>query len=157
MMRRHCCISPESYQTNVMGFLRNLIFGSNQDSVSIKTPRKPTSGSGFSKWSARLDTPSTEVVHLKKWPWFSRKPIETIQFKYEDRNGDYSIRTVDVFATTHFYLMGYCYHRNANRTFKIGRIQGLVTIINTGEMMNSHQWALVIYSHPKNDHQVDLE
>lgn len=129
MMQKHCCISQESLQSKV--------------------------GWPFNKLFARRIPPS-EGVQLKKWPWYSRKPIETIQFSYEDRKGDFSTRVVDVFASTYSYFIGYCYHRKASRTFKVERIKGLVTVIQTGELMNPHQWASAIYSHPKNNHDVDI-
>lgn len=136
--------------------LKKLLSGNEEDTVTIKTPRQPTGSSGFSKWASRLDSPKTETVPLKKWPWYARKPLETIQFKYEDRNHDYSIRTVDVFSTTYSYFTGYCYARKANRTFKNDRIIGAVTVVQTGEIIPSYEWSHAIYDHPKNSHDVDI-
>lgn len=156
MMPRRSCISLESCLNKVIRLLKKLLSGNEEDTVTIKTPRQPTGSSGFSKWASRLDIPKTETVPLKKWPWYARKPLETIQFKYEDRNQDYSIRTIDVFSSDFSYFTGYCYQRKAMRTFKIERVKGFVTVVQTGEIMNPHQWAHVIYSHPKNNNEVDM-
>lgn len=155
MLKRSCTLL-ESCLNKVFRQLIKLLAGSKQDTVTIKTPRQPTASSGFSKWASRLDSPKTETVPLKKWPWYARKPLETIQFKYEDRKGSYSIRTVDVFASTYSYFTGYCYQRKASRTFKIDRVNGLVTVIQTGELMNPHLWASALYTHPKNNNEVDM-
>lgn len=140
----------------MLGWLRRLLAADKEDLVSIKTPRRPTANSGFSKWAARQDQPHKVFVPLKKWPWYAKKPLETIQFKYEDRNGDYSIRTVDVFATTFTHFIGYCYSRQSSRTFKLSRIIGTITVVQGGEILHPHKWASGIYAHPRNNNEVDL-
>ncbi len=60
-------------------------------------------------------------------------------FTYEDRDGVPAKRTVDVFGVStnarYTYIEGFCRDRMADRTFRVDRIAGDLTDMETGELM----------------------
>lgn len=76
----------------------------------------------------------------------TRKPrsaevIDVIRFEYEDRNGDLSMREVEVTAISDEYFEGWCRARKAARTFRLDRVTGDVVSMETGEIDNPYAWA----------------
>lgn len=66
--------------------------------------------------------------------------IGTYQFTYTNADGGIAARKVDVYEIWHNeengYFKGYCHKAKAERTFRMDRVQGQVTDINTGETIN---------------------
>lgn len=58
-----------------------------------------------------------------------------VGFEYEDSNGDYSSRTVDVDQVGDEHFAGWCHLRNGERTFRFDRVLGQLKIIQTGEKL----------------------
>lgn len=65
--------------------------------------------------------------------------LGTVQFTYEDVDGDISFRTVTVHHVTRFYLKGECRTRRAERTFRLDRIIGTLTDCDTGEVLTPEE------------------
>ncbi len=67
--------------------------------------------------------------------------IGTVEFLYEDAEGDISHRQVTVHSVTSIYIKGECHTRQAERTFRIDRVIGDITDCDTGEMSAPQKWA----------------
>ena len=66
-----------------------------------------------------------------------------VAFDYEDSNGDWSTRQVTVHSVTSSYIKGECHDRRAERTFRLDRVQGDITDLDTGEILSSDVWAKI--------------
>ncbi len=84
----------------------------------------------------------------------SRTPIDSVAFSYQDRDGNYTDRTVDVFSSDDEYFEGFCHSRLGTRTFKVRRVSGLVISVETGEAMKPQAWLRKIYNVPSNSHVI---
>lgn len=76
--------------------------------------------------------------------------ISTITFDYIDARGNESHRTVEVTAVDDEYFEGLCFTAGETRTFVIGRVQGKVMDVSTGEMLTARKWAAQARKHPLN-------
>lgn len=66
---------------------------------------------------------------------------ETIEFVYEDRNGEFERRVVDIEQQKNDeYIKGYCHLREAERTFRLSRIVGDIIVVDTGEVFRSYEY-----------------
>jgi len=59
-----------------------------------------------------------------------------IEIVYEKSSGETSLRQIKVYRVDDYYLYGYCYLRNEDRTFKLDRIKKLKSFL-TDEVMNN--------------------
>lgn len=57
-----------------------------------------------------------------------------------DTEGEVTIRRVDVHAVTDYYIRGYCRKRRATRTFRLDRVIGDITDLDTGELIKPETW-----------------
>lgn len=62
--------------------------------------------------------------------------IGEVRFSYEDANGIPSERHVIVHSVSGTYIKGECLDRQAERTFRLDRINGDVVDCNTGELID---------------------
>lgn len=62
--------------------------------------------------------------------------LGTIEFSYEDANGEITQRTVTVHSVDSTYIKGECHSRRAERTFRIDRVLGDVVDVETGEIFS---------------------
>lgn len=62
--------------------------------------------------------------------------IGEVRFSYEDANGVPSERHVIVHSVSGTYIKGECLDRQAERTFRLDRINGDVVDCNTGELID---------------------
>lgn len=76
--------------------------------------------------------------------------IGTITFNYVDARGRESHRTVEVTAVDDEYFEGLCFTAGETRTFAIGRVQGKVMDVSTGQLLTAEQWATQARQHPLN-------
>ncbi|MFJ3050872.1 WYL domain-containing protein [Pseudomonas nitroreducens] len=67
--------------------------------------------------------------------------IGTVEFTYEDADGDITVRTVTVHSVNDAYLIGECHARRAERTFRLDRIIGQLTDCDTGELLDPEEWS----------------
>lgn len=71
----------------------------------------------------------------------SKGAIDTIRFDYEDAYGAKTSRLLSVYGVTDEYMEGMCHTRNAVRTFRLDRIAGQITSVETGEVLEPYRWA----------------
>lgn len=77
-------------------------------------------------------------------------PIADIEFGYRDGEGNTTRRRVEVEAIDDEYFEGYCHLAGDTRTFVIGRMKGMVTDMDTGEVLPPFVWAEGARGHPGN-------
>lgn len=65
---------------------------------------------------------------------------DEVEFEYRDSEGAPSKRRVIVTEMAENHFEGYCLLRKANRTFRYDRIDGLITRMETGELMSCFEW-----------------
>lgn len=70
-----------------------------------------------------------------------RKRLARIEFSYIDAEGEFSHRSVNVFAVDARRFEGYCHVAHATRTFLVERVQGDVVDLDTGEVLAPASWA----------------
>lgn len=112
-----------------------------------KKPFKPLTNA--QRKAAKL--PTNEPIKPAKKPKIIPEPksraIRTgwelcrVAFDYEDSNGDWSTRQVTVHSVTSTYIKGECHDRQAERTFRLDRVQGDITDLDTGEILGARAWA----------------
>lgn len=82
------------------------------------------------------------AVKVKPMPNRSTRAIKQgwsigeVRFSYEDANGIPSERHVIVHSVSGTYIKGECLDRQAERTFRLDRINGDVVDCNTGELID---------------------
>lgn len=64
-----------------------------------------------------------------------------VDFIYEDAKGDTSSRMVTVHWVGDTTFKGECHDRKAERTFRLDRVIGDITDIDTGEVLDPEDWA----------------
>lgn len=64
-----------------------------------------------------------------------------IAFDYQDADGERTARQVTVHSVTKTYLKGECHLRRAERTFRLDRVRGDITDMDTGEILPVKKWA----------------
>lgn len=142
-----------------MGFFRNLISvltgGSKPDPVVSPKAELPIGKDHSHRVNDWIEDQRKSTPKKKRQKPAARHPIDTIAFVYEDRDGNETERTVDVFSSDDEYFEGFCHSRLGTRTFKVRRIVGQVTSIDTGEVMKPNVWIRKIYSAPSNTHVID--
>lgn len=75
--------------------------------------------------------------------------ILTVRFRYVDGGGRESVRTVDVDEHKgDEYIKGTCHKWNEERTFKVGRIQGNITDVDSGASMTLAAFAARLRGEP---------
>ncbi|MBY4887641.1 WYL domain-containing protein [Pantoea sp. DY-15] len=67
--------------------------------------------------------------------------IKNVAFSYVNSKGESSFRDVDVKSFDGEYVEGYCHLSRKFKTFRLDRIDGDIVIRDTGEAMNSFEWA----------------
>lgn len=142
-----------------MGFFRNLISaltgGSKPDPVVTPKAVQPIGKDHSHQVNDWIEERRKSTPKKKRPKPAARHPIDTIAFVYEDRDGNQTERTVDVYGSDDEYFEGFCHSRFGTRTFKVRRIVGQVTSVDTGEVMKPNVWIRKIYSAPSNSHVID--
>lgn len=94
-------------------------------------------------WGKAAPTGGTFTTIHATETWSREHPIEVsdeVEFRYRDSEGARSKRRVLVTEMADEYFVGFCLLRNATRTFRYDRVHGLVTHIDTGEMLSCEEW-----------------
>lgn len=76
--------------------------------------------------------------------------LDVVMFRYRDREGSETERTVNVTGMDEEKFEGWCHARRAPRTFRLDRVRGRVTSIETGEVRSAHAWMRALYNDPRN-------
>jgi hypothetical protein len=71
---------------------------------------------------------------------YSLNEVRQISFDYIDSAGNLTSRDVSVNKLDGIYLQAYCLSKQARRTFKLDNICGLITLRETGELLNIYEW-----------------
>ncbi|WP_147318573.1 hypothetical protein [Cupriavidus oxalaticus] len=97
----------------------------------------------FEKWgkAAQAGSVSASVHVTTTWSREHRTEIrDEIEFEYRDFEGAPSKRRVIVTEMAQEHFEGYCLLRKATRTFRYDRVDGLITRMDTGELLSCNEW-----------------
>ncbi|KAE9526050.1 BRCT domain-containing protein [Testudinibacter aquarius] len=85
---------------------------------------------------------SSQKRSTKEWRESNTKTrnLNTISFSYSDVDDNFSYRTIDIHLVDSKYIEGYCHDRKAERTFRIDRILGGVTLKSNDEYLSLDDW-----------------
>lgn len=96
------------------------------------------------KGATPMSAAGTERIGPAELP---RLPI-TIRFRYMDRDGDVTVRTVDARAAStdgvNDYIEGLCHKSGKPRSFRVDRVISDITIMETGELFDPDAWFAAI-------------
>jgi len=67
--------------------------------------------------------------------------IKNVAFSYVNSKGESSFRDVDVKSFDGEYLEGYCHLSRKFKTFRLDRVEGEIIIRDTGEAIDTIEWA----------------
>ena len=101
------------------------------------------------------DTPAASASVPRRAPPKKRRHersehLDVVMFRYRDREGSETERTVNVTGMDEEKFEGWCHARRAPRTFRLDRVRGRVTSIETGEVRSAHAWMRALYNDPRN-------
>lgn len=71
---------------------------------------------------------------------YTKQQLRQIAFDYTDSEGACSYREVAVNSVDDYYIKAFCLSRQATRTFRIDRIDGFITMRETGELLSVSDW-----------------
>ncbi len=71
---------------------------------------------------------------------YTKQQLRQIAFDYTDSEGVSSYREVAVNSVDDYYIKAFCLSRHATRTFRIDRVDGYITMRETGELLSVSDW-----------------
>lgn len=115
--------------------------------LPAQKPFKPLTNAQRKAAKLPTDEPIKPVRKQEVIPEPKSRAIRTgwelcrVAFDYQDADGARSARKVTVHSVTDTYLKGECHQRRAERTFRLDRVRGDITDMDTGEIRSVKSWA----------------
>lgn len=112
------------------------IVGACSDKPANKSDAPPQSGEP----KPTPNAPIKQSKPTKSAYSYTKQQLRQIAFDYTDSEGASSYREVAVNSADNYYIKAFCLSRQATRTFRIDRIDGFITIRETGELLSVSEW-----------------
>lgn len=122
-----------------------ITIGAREEYKKLKTTSTSESANNTSstlKTSAHSPAPDKSRASLRQVTItsYTKQQLRQIAFYYTDSEGSSSYREVAANSVDDYYIKAFCLSRHAIRTFRIDRIDGYITMRETGELLPVSDW-----------------
>lgn len=108
--------------------------------VSICSDKTDNKSDTPSQSNESKPAPKVSIKPSKSVSSYTKQQLRQIAFDYTDSEGVSSYREVAVNSVDDYYIKAFCLSRHATRTFRIDRVDGYITMRETGELLSVSDW-----------------